>query len=247
MESIKRPDRALALAVVGLSALWLLTAISFPVASRRLAPGAALAIGAMAIAHAMAYWHADLLRERLRFSGYAAVQLAIVFGIAISGALFPFGLALLIAFTARTVTGQSASTGATVTLSSFATFLVAAIATSDLYRGATAGLLLAATGVVAWSISLAVNRRPMVAEAGAVNGAPVRAASRSSNGRATELTARELEVLRMVASGSRTTDVAATMGIAERTVKSHLAAIYQKLGVENRAAAVNVAMRMKLL
>jgi two-component system, NarL family, nitrate/nitrite response regulator NarL len=51
------------------------------------------------------------------------------------------------------------------------------------------------------------------------------------------LTARERDVLRRVATGARTRQIAAELGIAEPTVKRHLTNIYRKLGVENRVAA----------
>ncbi len=57
----------------------------------------------------------------------------------------------------------------------------------------------------------------------------------------TELTERELEVLRGVASGERSKEIALRLGITERTVKAHLASIYNKLGVDSRAAAIAVA------
>jgi len=55
------------------------------------------------------------------------------------------------------------------------------------------------------------------------------------------LTGRELEVLRCVAQGERSKEIAHRLGITERTVKAHLASIYNKLGVDNRAAAIAVA------
>lgn len=57
----------------------------------------------------------------------------------------------------------------------------------------------------------------------------------------TLLTDREEEVLRAVASGERSKEVALRLGITERTVKAHLASIYNKLGVDSRAAAIAVA------
>ena len=250
MESLTRVDRLLATATIALTALWALTAVSMPVPSRRVPTAAGVAITLLALTHAAAYWKAERLTARCRFAGYVAIQLALVFGIAVGGALAPFALVLLLAFTARSVSGRSIATGSVVTISAFGTFLLAAIVTSDLYRGATAGLLLAATGLVAYSVSLVIGRRPLATEAGVLASAPVPVGSPSApsrNGRALELTARELEVLRAVAAGQRTADVAAAMGISARTVKAHLAAIYQKLGVENRAAAVTVAMRAQLL
>ena len=62
-----------------------------------------------------------------------------------------------------------------------------------------------------------------------------------------ELTERELEVLQAVARGERSKEIAAQLGITERTVKAHLAGIYNKLGVDSRAAAIAVASQRGLL
>lgn len=48
------------------------------------------------------------------------------------------------------------------------------------------------------------------------------------------LTQRELEVARIVVSGASNKEVASQLGIAERTVKSHVGAIFEKLGVRDR-------------
>jgi DNA-binding NarL/FixJ family response regulator len=48
------------------------------------------------------------------------------------------------------------------------------------------------------------------------------------------LTARELEVVRMVASGLRNKEIADTLSISEGTVKAHLRTIFEKLGIESR-------------
>jgi NarL family two-component system response regulator YdfI len=61
------------------------------------------------------------------------------------------------------------------------------------------------------------------------------------------LSAREREVLAGVAHGERSKEIAARLGITERTVKAHLASIYNKLGVDSRAAAIAVAARAGLL
>jgi len=61
---------------------------------------------------------------------------------------------------------------------------------------------------------------------------------------AVALTDRELDVLRCVARGEANRDVALSLGIAERTVKAHLVHIFDKLGIENRTAAV-VAARQR--
>ncbi len=55
---------------------------------------------------------------------------------------------------------------------------------------------------------------------------------------AINLTEREREVLAAVARGERSKEIAYRLGITERTVKAHLASIYNKLGVDSRAAAI---------
>jgi DNA-binding NarL/FixJ family response regulator len=52
------------------------------------------------------------------------------------------------------------------------------------------------------------------------------------------LTEREREVLRLVASGSNNTEIAASLYLSERTVKGHISAIFAKLGVRDRPAAI---------
>ena len=54
------------------------------------------------------------------------------------------------------------------------------------------------------------------------------------------LSAREREVATLVASGMRNRDVAAALFLSEKTVESHLARIYDKLGVRSRAALASI-------
>jgi two-component system, NarL family, response regulator YdfI len=61
------------------------------------------------------------------------------------------------------------------------------------------------------------------------------------------LTDREREVLEGVARGERSKEIAARLGITERTVKAHLDSIFNKLGVDSRAAAVSVAIQKGLI
>ena len=49
------------------------------------------------------------------------------------------------------------------------------------------------------------------------------------------LSARELEVLRYIASGADNLKISACLDITERTVRAHVQALYRKLGGENRA------------
>ncbi len=62
-----------------------------------------------------------------------------------------------------------------------------------------------------------------------------------------DLTEREREVLAAVARGERSKEIALHLGITERTVKAHLASIYNKLGVDSRAAAIAVAAQRGIL
>ncbi len=61
------------------------------------------------------------------------------------------------------------------------------------------------------------------------------------------LTARELEVLRLLARGLRNKEIAARLNVSERTVNFHLANIYQKLHVSGRTEALSKAHEQGLL
>ncbi len=57
------------------------------------------------------------------------------------------------------------------------------------------------------------------------------------------LTGREAEVLNWLAGGKTNRDIAEILGMSPRTVNKHLERVYVKLGVENRAAAVAIAVQ----
>jgi DNA-binding NarL/FixJ family response regulator len=61
------------------------------------------------------------------------------------------------------------------------------------------------------------------------------------------LTAREREVIRLVGDGLSNKQIASTLGITERTAKFHVRQIMSKLGAENRAQAVALATRRRLM
>lgn len=61
------------------------------------------------------------------------------------------------------------------------------------------------------------------------------------------LTERQRAVLRLVAAGLSNKQIARTLSISERTVKFHLTSILGKLGADNRAQAVAVALQRGLL
>jgi DNA-binding CsgD family transcriptional regulator len=57
------------------------------------------------------------------------------------------------------------------------------------------------------------------------------------------LTAREQEVLKLVAAGLTNREVAGTLGVSGRTVDAHLRSVYAKLGVKSRSAATRYAVQ----
>jgi DNA-binding NarL/FixJ family response regulator len=61
------------------------------------------------------------------------------------------------------------------------------------------------------------------------------------------LTAREVEILGLLAAGLANKTIGARLGISEHTVKSHVAALFGKLAVSTRAEAVAVAVRQGIL
>ena len=85
--------------------------------------------------------------------------------------------------------------------------------------------------------------RLLKAQAGAA--ASPLAATRAAN--KPRLTERELEILAAVARGERSKEIAARLGLTRRTIETYLTAIYQKLEVDSRAAAVAVALEQGLL
>lgn len=64
---------------------------------------------------------------------------------------------------------------------------------------------------------------------------------------AEQLTERELEILRLMASGSANKEIAATLYISENTVKTHISNLFQKLGARDRTEAVTKALSRGLI
>jgi DNA-binding NarL/FixJ family response regulator len=61
------------------------------------------------------------------------------------------------------------------------------------------------------------------------------------------LSARELEVLELLATGQRNKEISATLGISEETVRAHIKNILNKLNVHDRTAALTEALRRGIL
>ena len=77
--------------------------------------------------------------------------------------------------------------------------------------------------------------------------APSAAAKLAERVTQVQLTPRELGVLRLLADGNSNKEIAADLGISERTVKTHLSHLFAKLGVASRTEAVRVAARRGLV
>ncbi len=61
------------------------------------------------------------------------------------------------------------------------------------------------------------------------------------------LTAREIEVVRLVARGLRNKEIADQLSITEGTVKAHLRTIFEKLGIDSRMKLIVYAREMRLV
>jgi two-component system NarL family response regulator len=62
-----------------------------------------------------------------------------------------------------------------------------------------------------------------------------------------QLTPREMAALRLIADGKANKEIAGDLGISERTVKTHLGHLFEKLGVTSRTEAIKVATRRGLV
>jgi DNA-binding CsgD family transcriptional regulator len=96
----------------------------------------------------------------------------------------------------------------------------------------------------AWADELSAGRVAGTGLAG-----PVRAgtAGEASSFPSSPMTERENDVLRELALGGSYTDIALSLFITQNTVKTHLSAIYRKLGVAGRSAALREARRRTLI
>lgn len=56
------------------------------------------------------------------------------------------------------------------------------------------------------------------------------------------LSRREIEILNWVAQGKTNSEIGAILGVSPRTVQKHLEHVYNRLGVDNRHAAMLVAL-----
>ena len=62
-----------------------------------------------------------------------------------------------------------------------------------------------------------------------------------------QLTARELEVLKLIAKGNANKEIAAQLSVREDTVKSHVGNILEKLAANDRTHAVTIALKRGII
>ena len=93
----------------------------------------------------------------------------------------------------------------------------------------------AAIAIVALAVGLNLARRPPPAPPAPSPAPP------------TDLSPRELEVLRLLCAGQRNKDMARALHLSENTVKTHLANLYAKLQVGKRTEAQAAAYRLGLI
>ena len=86
----------------------------------------------------------------------------------------------------------------------------------------------------------------LVAQPGEESG-PVSEPNRGESPGGGNLTAREHEILVLLADGLANKQIAARLGISTNTVKTHLEILFDKLGVTSRAGAVATGVRQGLL
>ena len=77
--------------------------------------------------------------------------------------------------------------------------------------------------------------------------APAAAAKLAEGVTRVQLTPREMATLRLMADGKTNKEIAKELDISERTVKTHLGHLFEKLGVTNRTEAIKVATRRGLV
>lgn len=77
--------------------------------------------------------------------------------------------------------------------------------------------------------------------------APAAAANLAEEVTRVQLTSCVLTMLRLPADGKSDKEIAKSLGLSERTVKTHLRHLFEKLGVTSRTDAVKVATRRGLV
>jgi two-component system response regulator DegU len=121
---------------------------------------------------------------------------------------------------------------------------------AEAIRGGASGYLVkdCSTDEIADAIRLAANGETALSpQLAASMLGELRRLERHENDEERLITKREEEVLQLIADGCSTPEVAEKLFISQKTVKNHLAAIYQKLDARDRTQAVVRAVRMGII
>lgn len=233
-ELVRRPQFTFAGCVVAVALLQSVSALSMPVAARRLDPLIIAVSLAILVAHAAVYWFAEPVRARVGLPVYVAAQAALLLAFAVVAKPGALMLGLLMVLTVETLMVGGEQWGVVpITAAAVALFVLAELLTGGLYQAASAGVALTLTATITHGVLVLVRRRT------AEPAPPLGASS--------PLSSRECQVLRELVGGARNAEIADRLRITERTVKAHLSSIYLKLGVETRAAAVAIAVQRHLV
>jgi DNA-binding CsgD family transcriptional regulator len=231
--TITRFSRVLGLTLLALGALNTVWAMSLPPAAHPPATGRILVWLTLLVASGLLYLRGDRFRKMAGRTAYLASQCVIAFAIGAAGTQAGVRIAVFVGLTAEAILLYEGRWSIPITAAAVVLFAVAAAIGSTLYGAAGAAIVLVVAGIVAHAIAAVLRLRlgqsiaPVVIEPHPA----VRATAGS-------LTQREQEVLDILATGARTTEIANRLGITERTTKAHLSSIYQKLGVTSRGEAI---------
>ena len=114
------------------------------------------------------------------------------------------------------------------------------------YRAATAASR-RSLGPRRWQAAFAAGARLTSRQAMALANATVDELAARASATAVGLTARERQVLSLIADGSHDAEVAERLQLSRRTVQAHLRSVYTKLNVTTRTAAVHRATELDLI
>ena len=107
-------------------------------------------------------------------------------------------------------------------------------------------LLGAAIAIVALAVGLRLSRRPET-PASAATHAVANTGTTTTLAETPMLSARERQILELLAQGLSNKQLARALSVSENTVKTHLGNLYAKLGVGRRTEALAAARRQRLL
>jgi DNA-binding CsgD family transcriptional regulator len=231
--TVERFSRVLGGTLIVLGALNTIWAVSLPQAAHPPAVGRVLLWLTLLLASGVLYLVGARFRDVAGRAAYLVSQSALAFAIAATGAQVGVRVAVFAGLTAQAILLYEGRGSIAITAVAVLLFAAAAAVGSTLYGAVGAAIVLVAAGIIAHAIA-AVLRVRLDRRAESPT-APPRVPTRPPVG---SLTQREQEVLDILATGARTTEIASRLGVTERTAKAHLSSIYQKLGVSSRGEAI---------